>query len=159
MRKTSAVDLKRSFGGMEDRAGVRFGLAGSAFLDSYASLLAPIGLTPSRVLALGFIRANPGCEQGALGRALGIRKAAAMGSAERLEADGFVERRDAADRRVRALYLTPKGESACAEAEAMATELEKAAFGWMDQDECEALLDRIDEIARRCVEWRDRQRG
>lgn len=157
MRTKSGIDRERSFGGMEKRPGVRFALAGTAFLTAYASRLAGIRLSPSRVLALGFIRGNPGCGQGALGNALGIRKAAAMSVVERLASDGFVERRGTNDRRVRALFLTEKGEKACAAAEAYASRLEAAAFDWLGSAERDRLLGTLDEIARRCDTWRDEE--
>lgn len=157
MTGKASVVREGRYGGMEARAGVRFGLAGTAFLDAFGSVLAPLALSPSRVLALGVIRGSPGCGQGALGRALGIRKAAAMGVAERLERDGFIERRAAQDRRVRALFLTPAGEAACAEAEARASAIEAAAFGWLEAAERDTLLATLDEVKRRCDQWRKRE--
>jgi len=73
-------------------------------------VLDPHGLTPAKLTALMLIRANPGCDQTALGRALSINRSSAMKLVNGLESRKLVERRPGRDLRTNALHLLPYGE-------------------------------------------------
>jgi len=73
------------------------------------SVLEPYGLTPAKLTALLLIRANPGCDQTALGRALSINRSSAMKLVNTLVAGGFIERRAGRNLRTNALHLLPLG--------------------------------------------------
>jgi len=73
--------------------------------------LEPHGMTPARLTALLLVRANPGCDQTALGRALSINRSSAMKLVNILEASDLIERRAGRDMRTNALHLTPHGET------------------------------------------------
>jgi DNA-binding MarR family transcriptional regulator len=71
--------------------------------------LAPFGISPARVAALMFIKANPGCTQTALGDAFSVNRASAMKVVNFLEGRGLVRRDQGADTRANALHLTRSG--------------------------------------------------
>jgi len=64
-------------------------------------------VTPAKLTALLLIRANPGCDQTALGRALSINRSSTMKLVNFLAERGLVERRPGRDLRTNALYLLP----------------------------------------------------
>jgi DNA-binding MarR family transcriptional regulator len=75
--------------------------------DDARRALAAHGLTPAKLTALTLIRANPGCDQTALGRALSINRSSAMKLVNFLVERGLVERRPGRDLRTNALHLLP----------------------------------------------------
>ena len=77
--------------------------------DDARRVLVPYGLTPAKLTALLLIRANPGCDQTALGRALSINRSSAMKLVNALAAGGFIERRAGRNLRTNALHLLPEG--------------------------------------------------
>ena len=83
-------------------------------------VLEPQGLTPAKLTALMLIRANPGCDQSALARALSINRSSAMKLINGLTARGLIERRAGRNLRTNALHLMPEGEQCML---AMLTEL------------------------------------
>lgn len=72
--------------------------------------LEPHGLTPAKLTALLLIRANPGCDQTALGRALSINRSSAMKLVNSLVARELIERRPGRNLRTNALHLLPRAE-------------------------------------------------
>ena len=83
-------------------------------------VLEPQGLTPAKLTALMLIRANPGCDQSALARALSINRSSAMKLINGLTGRGLIERRAGRNLRTNALHLMPEGEQCMKE---MLTEL------------------------------------
>ncbi len=83
--------------------------------DDARRVLEPYGLSPAKLTALLMIRANPGCDQTALGRALDINRSSAMKLVNLLAAQGFVERRPGRNLRTNALHLLPEGTKRLAE--------------------------------------------
>jgi DNA-binding MarR family transcriptional regulator len=79
--------------------------------DNARGVLEPHGLTPAKLTALMLVRANPGCDQTALGRALSINRSSAMKLVNGLAARGLIERRAGRNLRTNALHLLPKGEA------------------------------------------------
>lgn len=72
--------------------------------------LAPLGITRSQWWVLAFISRNNGLPQTQLAQELDVGKVALGSLIDRLQNAGFVERRpDATDRRVKRVFLTPKG--------------------------------------------------
>lgn len=72
--------------------------------------LKPLNVTRSQYSILTFLSRRDGMTQTALAADLELTKVAVGGLLERMEAGGFVERRDdEADARVRRVYLTRKG--------------------------------------------------
>lgn len=72
--------------------------------------LAPHGMTPAKLTALLLIRANPGCDQTMLGRALSVNRSSSMKLVNFLVDRALVERRPGRDLRTNALHLAPDAE-------------------------------------------------
>lgn len=69
------------------------------------------GLTRSQWFVIARVYHRPGLSQSAMADLLEIEKAPAGRLIERMEAKGWIERRDdASDRRINRLHLTPEGE-------------------------------------------------
>ncbi|MET4898495.1 MarR family transcriptional regulator [Sphingomonadaceae bacterium jetA1] len=91
--------------------GYQLQMARLRLMDAAYAVLAPYGISPARVTALALIRAQPGLDQSALGRALSINRASAMKLVNLLVERGLVERRAGRNLRSHALHLTGEGET------------------------------------------------
>lgn len=151
MSKQRKLPDAAGFGPMRHRVSLRFSFAGAALLNRYANLLEYQKLTPGRVLALSYIHEHPGCDQKSLARNLRINEASAMSVVNRLEADGFAERREGRDKRSKALFITCVGDKAFVKALAIETELSQDLFGWMAPAELESFMKVVDEVCSRAV--------
>jgi DNA-binding MarR family transcriptional regulator len=105
-------------------------------------MLGAIGLTPARATALQYVNLHEGCDQTALGNALGINRASAMAMVNQLVALGAIERRPGRDRRSNALHMTEAGRATRAEAERLSREQDMRFFGVLTAPE-RAELDRL----------------
>ncbi|UVO50600.1 MarR family transcriptional regulator [Sphingomonas sp. SUN019] len=102
-------------GDLETLLGYQMQRADLAMTGDARDVLEPHGLTPAKLTALMLIRANPGCDQTALGRALSINRSSAMKLVNVLVALGLIERRAGRNLRTNALHLLPHGEDQIAE--------------------------------------------
>lgn len=149
-----------AFGRLGRRTGVRLSCAHLALMSLYSAALEPLHLTPSRVLALGYVLENPGSDQSSLSRALAVNRASAMTLVDRLEELDYLRRAPGPDRRSNALHVTDKGAAALERAQQLGEEgFEKVLFGWMD-DETRATFHRIlDQMLVRAREAGLEERG
>jgi DNA-binding MarR family transcriptional regulator len=95
-------------GRLEALLGYQLRRAQLATFQSFAQAMAPFGLSPGQLGVLLLVEANPGLNQTALGRALGIERSSVVAVLDRLEARDLL-RRTKPDRRSHALYLTEAG--------------------------------------------------
>ena len=96
--------------------------------------------------ALVHLDAYPGESVQELATVLGVSQPAAVKLADRLSADGLLERRPGRDKRTRALHLTPRGREAAAQVLFdRATELERilSALGRDERARLEPLLEKL----------------
>lgn len=100
---------------LDDLLGYRIELAHLIAIEDARQALAPFGLTPAKLTALLLVRANPGCDQTALGKALSVNRSSAMKLVNVLVDRGLIERRPGRDLRTNALHLLPGGEERVAE--------------------------------------------
>src|SRR3954447_8852280 len=101
---------------MPDRLAQLLGVLALASADRCrAAVESAVGRGGAHAGALVHLDAHPGGSVQALADVLDVSQPAAVRIADRLAADGLVERRPGADRRVRALRLTPKGRRAAAD--------------------------------------------
>ena len=117
-------------------------------------VLEPEALTPAKLAALLVIRANPGCDQTALARALSINRSSAMKLINTLAAFGFVERRPGRNLRTNALHLLPDGVGRLEEMVAAVRESDRAMSARLSAAEratLTALVRRIGPARRRPV--------
>lgn len=83
------------------------------FMDEMGDL----DITPVQFGALSIVAANPGIDQSALARELGIDRANVADVVARLSANGHIERRASArDRRAKSILITPEGKAHLKEA-------------------------------------------
>jgi DNA-binding MarR family transcriptional regulator len=132
------------FGSLSGHLGYLLHRTDVKLLGRIAVALSGVGVSPARATAVVYVALHEGCDQMALGRALGINRASTMKAVNDLVALGAVERRQGRDRRSHALYLTPRGaelrksieiitETADANNFSVLTEDEQAAFRAMLQ--------------------------
>lgn len=100
-----------------------------------AAELSEVGVTPARATAVIYVALHEGCDQMALGRALGINRASTMKAVNELVALGAIERRPGRDRRSHALYLTPHGAELRIAIEAITTRADATNFSVLSEDE------------------------
>ena len=125
----------RHVGSIEERLGYQLRRVDLMAMGRLYDELAQIGLTPGRATALAFIRHTPGCDQMALGRALGVNRASTMTAVNALVALGAVVRNPGRDRRSNALNLTEAGERLLDQVDTITREQEVAFFGVLTADE------------------------
>jgi DNA-binding MarR family transcriptional regulator len=100
---------------LDDLLGYQLQMTNLIAMADARETLAPFGISPAKLTALLLIRANPGCDQTALGRALTINRSSAMKIVNFLVEKGFIERRPGRNLRTNALHMLPEGERRLAE--------------------------------------------
>jgi len=124
-------------------ASVGFG-TGFRFRD----LLAPTGMQPREFAVLRQVAADEGISQQSCGQALKVAPSQMVTLVDALEDKGYLERRpDPADRRVRALHVTPQGRRALASAFEAAGRNEQALFGSLSDHERSELRRLLQAVA------------
>ena len=106
-----------------------------------------IGLTRSQWLVLSLLYRRPGVNQSELADMLEVERPTAGRMIDRLERKGWVVRRaDAADRRVRRLYLTAEAEDVQAELGRIAAEMVDDAMASLNPGERVALTGLLERV-------------
>lgn len=102
----------------------------------FREAIAPTGMQPREFAVLRQVAADEGISQQACGQALKVAPSLMVGLVDALEERGLLERRpDPADRRIRALHVTPKGHKALATGFQAAMRNEAALFGSLTETE------------------------
>ncbi|WP_232318513.1 MarR family winged helix-turn-helix transcriptional regulator [Sphingomonas sp. TDK1] len=108
------------------------------------------GLRQVPLAVLAIVQANPGINQGAAGRMLGIKRANMVALINDLVDKQLIERVvDSSDRRAFSLTLTQAGERAMADAIARIQAHERRMLSDMTEEERGLLLDLLSRIERR----------
>src|SRR5579871_4301521 len=95
----------------DDPLGKRLTFLGRAIRDEFSARLAEYGCTISTWAVLSHVHANPGLSQAQLAAVIGIEGPTLARHLDRLSLEGLVARsRDAQDRRIVRVALTPKGQ-------------------------------------------------
>lgn len=115
----------------------------------FAELLAPLGVEPRHVGMLTRLAANEGKAQQVIGELIGLNPTQMVFLVDELEGRGFVERRrNPADRRSYALYLTQAGRDMLSKVQA-AGRVHQARLGAsLSEKEQEQLTELLRRIAR-----------
>jgi DNA-binding MarR family transcriptional regulator len=95
-------------GTLETLLGYNLRRAQLVVFQNFAQAMAEFGVSPGQLGVLFLVDANPGLNQTALGRALGIERSSVVAVLDRLERSDLL-RRTKPDRRSHALYLTDAG--------------------------------------------------
>jgi len=113
----------------------------------FAQQIAPLGVEPRHVGMLTRLAANEGKAQQVIGELIGLNPTQMVFLVDELEGRGFVERRrNPADRRSYALYLTPAGRDMLAKVQEVGRIHQKklgASLSQSEQDQLTELLRRI----------------
>jgi len=108
--------------------------------------LRPLGLSRATWMLLAFVRKLDGPNQTQLADRLGLEGASVVRLVDRLEREGYVERRTGADRRVKTIHATARGEALASEIFRIAGEMRGDLFRGIPAEEiaaAHALLARL----------------
>jgi DNA-binding MarR family transcriptional regulator len=109
--------------------------------------LRPLGIDPRQWTLLRYVAQSEGRSQQALAERLGLPPSGMVALVDGLEDAGLLERRPApADRRVRALYLTPKGRRTLRRAVEVAIAYETELCSGLEAAEREQLIDLLQKL-------------
>ena len=125
----------QEFGKLSEHLGYLLHRVDAVLMRKAAVAFDSLGLTPARATAAVYVGLHEGCDQAALGRALGINRASTMKVVNELVAIGVVARRDGRNLRTNALHLTKRGQSLRHEIEAMSEQTDDAHFGALTRTE------------------------
>lgn len=111
--------------------------------------LAELAITPQQFALLVVVQRNPGSRQSLLAKARGLDKSTLVPMIDRLERDGFVERRPlATDRRIKTIWMTPRGEDVVERAVPLIRELDDRIGAHLTPAERDELLRLLEKIRR-----------
>lgn len=133
---------------MDEIIGYRLRRAQLYIFQEFNARFAKYDLRPSDYSILVLIEANPGCRQGEVADALGIKRANFVALIKALDDRGFTRRRTTpGDRRAHALHLTDEGRRFLAEVQKTQAEFERHCIerlgGPEARDTLITLLDRL----------------
>jgi DNA-binding MarR family transcriptional regulator len=132
----AGVALKaQEFGRLSEHLGYLLHRVDAVMMRKAAVAFDGLGLTPARATAAVYIGLHEGCDQAALGRALGINRASTMKVVNELVALGVVARREGRNRRTNALHLTKRGQGIRHEIEDMSAKTDAAHFSALTRQE------------------------
>jgi DNA-binding MarR family transcriptional regulator len=138
--------MAREFGRLSDHLGYLLHRVDAVLMRKAAAAFDSLGLTPARATAAVYIGLHEGCDQAALGRALGINRASTMKVVNELVALGLVARREGRNRRTNALHLTKRGQGVCKSIEDVSAQTDDAHFAALsrtEQGELRRLLNKL----------------
>lgn len=107
-----------------------------ALADSYAAL----GLTQTEAIIIRFVKANPGCTQADIGRAIGVKRTNMVPIVNGLMTKELLDR-TAADGRSHSLYLTKEGGKIHDKIAKIAMKHEEFFFGDVPDDTRQILME------------------
>lgn len=108
--RTTANDEPLDLGRLPDLLGYQLRRAQIAAFQNFADTVGAAGVTPGGYGLMVIVASNEGLSQTRLARALGIDGSTMVAMIDRLEENGWIERRRSeTDRRTHALHLTAEG--------------------------------------------------
>lgn len=113
---------------LEDTLGYQLRRATLVTVTALAEAYEALDLKMSEAAILRFVAANPGCNQSAIGRALGVKRTNMVPIVAGLEARGLLLR-PPADGRSNALHLTDAGTALLGKVEKAGAEIEARFYG------------------------------
>ncbi len=134
-KHTIALVKSREFGKLSEHLGYLLHRVDAVLMRRAAVAFDSLGLTPARATAAVYIGLHEGCDQAALGRALGINRASTMKVVNELVAIGVVARREGRNLRSNALHLTKRGQGLRHGIEAMSAQTDATHFGVLTRQE------------------------
>jgi DNA-binding MarR family transcriptional regulator len=125
---------------LEGLLGYQLRRAALSTMTSLDAAYAPLGLKLTEAIILRFVGANPGCNQAAISRALGVTRTNMVPFVGGLVDAGLVER-EASDGRTHALFLTAAGKAADRRLAEIAAAHDERLFGGFDAATREVLAE------------------
>ena len=125
--------------------------------QGFVEALRPVGVDPRQWTLLRYVAQTEGQSQQALAERLGLPPSAMVALVDGLEEAGLLERRPTpGDRRIRALFMTPKGRRTIKRAIEVAIAYEEDLCSGLEPGERDQLIDLLqklqgDRLARRGV--------
>ena len=123
------------FGRLSEHLGYLLHRLDAVLMRKASAAFDSLGLTPARATAAVYIGLHEGCDQAALGRALGINRASTMKVVNELVALGVVARHEGRNRRTNALHLTRRGQSLRHDIEAVSARTDAVHFSGLTRQE------------------------
>jgi len=122
--------------------------------------LGPLGLSQARGLILHYLYIHgDGLKQNALADIVGIRGSTLVRQLDRLEADGWVERRnDPDDRRAKTIHLADKAAPVIDELERHIRDLRRELLSGLSEEQLQTCFDVFDHVQARISESSDKER-
>ncbi len=133
---------------LEHMLGYQMRRASMVTLAALSEAYEPLGLRITDGVLLRFVRANPGCSQGDISKALGVRRTNMVPLVSGLVERGLINRA-VADGRTHALTVTEAGEDMHARIDAIALANEARFFGGLDAETKAVLTRALEEIRLR----------
>jgi DNA-binding MarR family transcriptional regulator len=122
--------------------GFTISTTGYAISRRFQEVLQPLGVDPRELAVLQAVARAEGVTQQAIAERVGVPSSRMVALVDSLEEHGLLERRqNRDDRRVRALYLTPRGRRLLGRAFAIAVEQEQRLTSDLTDEERERLLE------------------
>lgn len=113
---------------LEDKLGYQLRRATLVTITALTEAYEALDLKMSEAIILRFVAANPGCNQSAIGRALGVKRTNMVPIVAGLEARGLLLR-PPADGRSNALHLTEAGQTLLGKVEKASAGIEERFYG------------------------------
>jgi DNA-binding MarR family transcriptional regulator len=139
---------------LDHSLGYQLRRAAFATLTPLVEAFAAIGVSPTEAIVIRFVRANPGCTQADIGRAIGVKRTNMVPVANGLIAKGLLER-TAADGRSHSLYLTKEGGDLHRRITRIASEHEEFFFGDVPDDLRQILMRAFRALRTKGERWGD----
>lgn len=130
---------------LEHLLGYQLRRASLVSLTALSEAYETLDLRLTDAIVLRFVAANPGCNQGEISKALGVRRTNMVPVVSGLVERGLIARA-AADGRSNALTLTPAGVAVHEQIDALAMENERRFFGHLDGETRATLLRALESI-------------
>jgi DNA-binding MarR family transcriptional regulator len=133
--------------GRPQTVGFTISTTGYALASAFRELLAPLGLEPKAYALLASVASSEGVTQTAIAERMRVAPSRMVAFVDSLEERGLLERRqNPADRRARALYLTPAGHDLLARALALSNQEEQRLTSDLSDEERRQLLDLLGRV-------------
>jgi DNA-binding MarR family transcriptional regulator len=138
-KTTPPAEPRLRLGILDGLLGYHLRRAQLAAFQSFAETMDRFGISPGQFGVLALVDANPGLNQTALGRALGIERSSVVAVLDRLEKRRLL-RRAKHDRRSHALYLTPEGKELLGTVRPLLEAHERRIAADLSRDETRTLI-------------------
>lgn len=147
--KAEDIPPEASLGHLDNVLGYVLRRAQVAVFNDFRRTFAGYDLSPTQYAVLSILADSPGMRQGDVSAALGIKRTNFVAVLDELERRGLARRKAvAADRRSRALFLTPEGERLAGEARRLQDGHEARLAALLPEGQRDLLIDLLRHLTR-----------